>query len=68
MKCNEWTNVIDTLGNLNKELRERSKGKRVRDYEVVVNTTAIITEDKKTLLTAEFPQNTHVNEAAYYIL
>ena len=68
MECDGWTNVIDTLGKLNKELRERKEDKRMSEYEVVVNTTTIITEDKKALLTAEFSQNTHVNEDAYHTL
>ena len=68
MECEGWTNVIESLGKLNKELRERAKDKGVSEYEVVVNTTAIITEEEKTLLTAEFPPSTHTNEAAYHIL
>ena len=47
LKYNGWTNVIDTLGKFNNELKERNKGKRMTKYEVVVNTTAIVTKDEK---------------------
>lgn len=60
--------MIESLGQLNKELRERSKEKRVSEYKVVLNTTAIITEEEKTLLTAEFPPCTRTNETTYRIL
>ena len=68
MDCDGWTNVIESLGQLNKDLRERAKEKRVSEYKYVVNTTAIIKEEEKALLTAEYPPSIHANEAAYHIL
>ena len=50
MKHKGWMDVVDTLGKLNNELKERIKQKDGNKYESAVNTTSVITKEKKILL------------------